>query len=188
MANKKTVGFIVGSLRRDSFSKKVAKYLADLLEEQFDVSFFDIAPLSMYNEDVDNENDTPQEWRHFRDEVKEKDAVLFVTPEYNRSIPPVLKNALDIASRPYGKNNWSGKPGAVVSVSPGALGAFGANHILRQSAVFLNIYMMQQPEAYIGNVAAQTDDTGVTDKRLQDFLRTFADAFADWVNKFTAQR
>jgi len=110
--------------------------------------------------------------------------VLFVTPEYNRSIPAVLKNALDIASRPYGKNAWQGKPGAIVSVSPGQFGGFGANSHLRQTTVFLNIYMMGQPEAYIGNVADVTDSTGVTDESTKEFLLTFANAFTEWVNKF----
>jgi len=186
MANKKSIGILVGSLRRDSFSKKVAQYLAGLLEEEFDVSFLDISSLTMYNQDVDNENDTPQEWLRFRDEVKAKDAVLFVTPEYNRSMPAVLKNAIDIASRPYTSNVWSGKPGAVVSVSPGAIGGFGASSHLRQSATCVNIYMMQQPEAYIGNVSSVVDTDGVSDKQTQDFLRKFADTFADWVHKFMA--
>ncbi|MDR0286331.1 MAG: NAD(P)H-dependent oxidoreductase, partial [Clostridiales bacterium] len=140
--DKKTIGILVGSLRRDSFNKKVAEYLSGLLKEQFNVCFPDISSLVMYNQDLDNEKDTPREWLQFRKEVKSLDAVLFVTPEYNRSMPPVLKNALDIASRPYTANSWSGKPGAVVSVSPGKIGGFGASQHLRQSASCLNIYMM----------------------------------------------
>jgi len=183
---KRTIGVLVGSLRAGSFCKIIASHLAGLLTEQFDVKFLDISDLSMYNQDLDAENVTPQAWLDFRQEVKALDAVLFVTPEYNRSLPPVLINALDIASRPYGKNAWDGKPGAVVSVSPGAMGGYGANHILRQSAAFLNIYMMQQPEAYIGNVAASTDETGVRDESLKKFLQSIAGAFTDWINKFTA--
>jgi len=183
--SKKTVGIIVGSLRRDSFSKKVAQYLAGLLEEQFCVRSLDISSLAMYNEDLDNEYDVPQEWRLFREEVRSLDAVLFVTPEYNRSMPALLKNALDVASRPHNANAWGGKPGAVVSVSPGKIGGFGANHHLRQSAACLNIRMMQQPEAYIGEIAASVDANGVSDKRVQDFLRLFADAFAVWINKLS---
>jgi chromate reductase len=179
------VGIVVGSLRRDSFSKKVAQYLAALLEEQFDVRFLDIASLAMYNEDLDNENDMPQGWRQFRQSVKAVDAVLFVTPEYNRSMPAVLKNALDVASRPYTDNAWSKKPGAAVSISPGMIGGFGANSHLRQSAACLNIYIMQQPEAYIGGIAGSVDTGGVSEKRTQDFLRKYANAFADWVHKFT---
>jgi len=137
----------------------------------------------MYNEDIDQDNG-PEEWRLFREEVKALDAVLFVTPEYNRSVPAVLKNALDIASRPMAASSWTGKPGGIVSVSPGKIGGFGASNHLRQIATSLNIYMMQQPEAYIGGIADAVDANGVTDKGFQDFLRKYAMAFADWVNKF----
>ena len=185
MSNK-TIGVLVGSLRRDSFSQKVAQYLGNLLEKRFTVTFLDIGSLSMYNQDLENEVDIPQEWLRFRQEVKALDAVLFVTPEYNRSMPPVLKNALDVASRPMVANAWKGKPGAVVSVSPGAIGGFGVNHHLRQSATCLNIYMMSQPEAYIGGVADSMDAEGVSEKRIQEFLRKFADDFVDWINRLTA--
>jgi chromate reductase len=112
------------------------------------------------------------------------DAVLFVTPEYNRSVPAVLKNAVDVASRPYGKNVWNGKPGAVISSSIGAIGGFGANHILRQSLVFINVPAMAQPEAYIGNVAANFDDSGkLTKEDTQKFLKDFIKAFQSWVEK-----
>ena len=180
---ERRIGIIVGSVRRDSFSKKVARYLSDLLSGRFDAVFLDIGSLPMYDQDLDDGADVPPEWKRFRDEVEALDAVLFVTPEYNRSMPPVLKNALDIASRPAGKNSWSGKPGAVVSVSPGSLGGFGANHHLRQSAACLNICMMQQPEAYIGGIAGSVDADGVSDKRTQDLLRRFSDAFADWIDR-----
>jgi len=183
--DKKTIGIIVGSLRRDSYCKKAARYLSGLLEENFNVRFVDISDLAMYNEDLDNDSDIPGEWERLRREVKPLDAVLFVTPEYNRSMPAVLKNALDVASRPYGANSWSGKPGAIISVSPGSMGAFGANHSLRQTMSFLNIYMMQQPEAYISNVAGAVDAGGVCDEKLQDFLRQFADAYTNWVNRFS---
>jgi chromate reductase len=181
--DQKMVGILVGSLRRDSFSGKVAAYLAGLLEDSLNVKFVDISRLALYNQDLDNDADMPQEWRGFRQEVKALDAVLFVTPEYNRSMPAVLKNALDIASRPFMANAWSGKPGGVVSVSPGKIGGFGANSHLRQTAVCLNIYMMAQPEAYVGGVAAAVDANGVTDKSTQDFLRKYAAAFTQWVRQ-----
>jgi len=183
--SRKTIGIFVGSLRKDSFSKKVAKYIAGILAEQFDVKFPDISELAMYNEDLDN-GTPPAEWRTFREEVKALDAVLFVTPEYNRSVPAVLKNALDVASRPSGESVWGGKPGGVASVSPGKIGAFGASNHLRQTATCLNIYMMQKPEAYIGGIAAAVDGDGVSDKSMQDYLRAFAVDFIEWVNKFTA--
>jgi len=186
MTNKKIIGILVGSLRRDSFNKKVARYLATILEEQFEVRFLDIGSLAMYNEDLDNENDMPQQWRDYREAVKALDGVLFVTPEYNRSMPAAMKNALDIASRPYTSNLWGRKPGAVISVSPGMIGGFGANHHLRQSAACLNIYMMQQPEAYIGNIVDLLDADGIPHERTQNTLRRFANAFAAWVNRFVS--
>ena len=174
--SKKTVGILAGSLRRDSISRIIAGFFSELLSVRFDVCILDIAPLAMYNQDLDNGNDIPEEWKRFRAVVKGLDAVLFVTPEYNRSVPAVLKNALDIASRPYGANAWSGKPGAVVSVSPGAIGGFGANHHLRQTAACLNIRMMQQPEAYIGGIGSPADL-----ENSSDFFHKFAEAFAEWI-------
>jgi chromate reductase len=110
--------------------------------------------------------------------------VLFLTPEYNRSVPGVLKNAIDVGSRPYGKSAWNGKPGAVISVTSGALGAFGANHHLRQSLVFLNVPAMPQPEAYIGNAASLFDDKGtLTNDSTRSFLQKFLQAFAQWIER-----
>ena len=184
MSSNLKIGILAGSLRRDSYSRIVAQFTASMLEKQFDISFLDIAALAMYNEDLDNDINMPPEWRIFRQSVNATDAVLFVTPEYNRSIPAVLKNALDVASRPYASNAWSGKPGAVIGIAQGIIGGFGACSHLRQSAGCLNIYMMQQPEAYIGNISETIDDNGVPDKRTQDFLQMFTNAFTDWVNRF----
>jgi chromate reductase len=113
--------------------------------------------------------------------------VLFVTPEYNRSVPAPLKNAIDVGSRPYGQSVWDKKPAAVVSVSPGAIGAFGANHHLRQSLVFLNMPTMQQPEAYIGGADKLFDASGkITNDGTRDFLTKFMAAYAAWVEKHSA--
>jgi chromate reductase len=140
--------------------------------------------LPLYNEDLETAS-PPAQWTVFRQRVKAADAVLFVTPEYNRSVPAALKNALDVGSRPYGSSVWDRKPGAIVSASPGAIGAFGANHHLRQSLVFLNVPTMQQPEAYIGHVDKLFDEHG---KLMNDgtgkFLREFMQAFANWVGRF----
>ena len=112
------------------------------------------------------------------------DGVLILTPEYNRSVPAVLKNAIDVGSRPYGQSAWDGKPCAVVSVSPGAQGAFGANHHLRQSLVFLNMPAMQQPEAYIGNAGKLFNDAGeLAEDSTRAFLQKFIDAFDTWVER-----
>jgi chromate reductase len=140
----------------------------------------EIGQLPFYNQDLE---DIPQPaWTAFRDRVRVADAVLFVTPEYNRSVPGVLKNAIDVGSRPHGSSVWSGKPAAVVSVSPGAIGGFGANHHLRQSLVFLDMPAMQQPEAYIGNAGALFDDEGhVTNDDRRRLLQTFASTFAAWI-------
>ena len=126
MPAQKTVAVIVGSLRRDSFSKKIAHALVDLAPEGLRFDFVDLAGLSMYNQDL--EATPPSDWTTFRERVRAADAVLFVTPEYNRSVPGVLKNAIDVGSRPYGQSVFSGKPAAVLSTSPGAMGGFGANH------------------------------------------------------------
>src|SRR5256885_14949633 len=142
------VAVIIGSLRKDSINRKVANALAEVAPDGLKLSIVEIGHLPIYNQDGDE--NPPAEWTAFRERIRRADAVLFVTPEHNRSVPAALKNALDIGSRPYGKSAWNGKPGAVVSASPGAIGAFGANHHLRQSLVFLNVPAMPQPEAYIG--------------------------------------
>ena len=144
----------------------------------------ELGGLAMFNQDFDDEGRTPAEWTDFREGLKTFDAFLFVTPEYNRSVPAVLKNALDIGSRPYGENVWDGKPGAVISVTPGALGAFGSNHHLRQTLAFLNVPTMPQPEAYIANVANLLDVGGyLRNVQTREFLQRFMDAFAVWVGK-----
>ena len=116
--------------------------------------------------------------------IAESDAVLFITPEYNRSVPGVLKNAIDVGSGPPGKSSFLGKPTAVVSVSQGARGAFGANHALRQSFVFLDMPAMQQPEAYIGNAAAlYAEDGSLKNETTAEFLRKFAKIFETWIDR-----
>jgi len=182
---KMKVGIIVGSARKCSFSQKVADVIAANLPEQFDLRCLRIDNLALFNQDYDEENTVPEAWVSFRNEVREMGAYLFVTPEYNRSVPPALKNAIDIASRPYGQNNWSAKPAAVVSVSPGGIGGFGANHHLRQTLTFLNLYTMQQPEAYLSNIMDQLDEDGnLTTERTVEYLKNFASSFAEWITKF----
>ena len=181
--SKRIVGVFVGSLRKKSYSRQVANTLKTLAPEDLALEFIELGDLEMYNQDLDDEGRVPASWSRFREHVKQLDAVLFVTPEYNRSIPAILKNALDIGSRPFGQNVWNGKPGAVISVSPGALGAFGANHLFRQSLVVLNIPTMQQPEAYIGNVAKLYDDEGeLISEKTRDYLNSIIRAFAAWIN------
>jgi len=176
----KKIGVFVGSLRKESYSRKIAKELMKLAPLSFMMEIVEIGELSIYNQDLDD--NPPSAWKAFRENAKKFDAVLFVTPEYNRSVPAVLKNALDVGSRPYGYSIWDGKPGAVVSVSPSGLSAFGANHHLRQSLVFLNIPAIQQPEAYIGNVEALFDTKGILIDSTCKFLKKFMDAFTIWVD------
>jgi len=177
----KKVGVIVGSLRKESFSGKVASELIRLAPASLVAEKIEIGDLTIFNQDLDDENRTPQAWITFREKLKEFDAFLFVTPEYNRSVPPVLKNAIDVGSRPYGQSVWNAKPGAVISVSPGRLSGFGANHHLRQSLVFLNVPTMQQPEGYIGEVDKAIDANGNFDERTITFLEGFMKAFTVWV-------
>ncbi|EOL42049.1 flavin reductase [Enterococcus phoeniculicola] len=173
----KKIGFLVGSLRKESFSKKVATAIAGLFPSDFEPVFISLDDLDMYNQDFDDENRAPASWTTFRETVKDMTGFVFVTPEYNRSVPAVLKNALDVGSRPYGQSVWDGKPGLVVSVSPGALSGFGANHHLRQSLVFLNVPTLQQPEAYLGNVMDMINEDGTIVEGTMTFLKTIVDTY-----------
>jgi len=178
----KKIAVFVGSLRKESYNLKMAHALAGLAPPSLELEIVDIGRLPLYNQDYDDEGKPPEAWTAFRQRVKAFDGVLFVTPEHNRSVPAALKNAIDVASRPYGKSVWARKPGAVVSVSPGAMGAFGANHHLRQSLVFLDVPVMQQPEAYIGGAAQLFDGEGrITNEKTREFLAKFMETFATWV-------
>lgn len=183
MANKQ-VGIFVGSLRKESYNRKIANYLISIAPKGYDFKIIEIGNLPLYNEDLDA-GTPPKEYSDFRKTVGKLDALLFVTAEYNRSAPAVLKNAIDVASRPYGKNMWNGKPGAIISSSIGVIAGFGANHHLRQSLVFVNVPVMAQPEVYLGNVANYFDKEGkLTDKDCQSFLADFLKAYKAWVEKF----
>jgi len=180
------ISVLIGSLRRDSFSKKLAKSLVHLVPEYVQLDFIDLSDLPIYNQDFDDDGLPPASYTNFRSVIQNTDALLFVTPEYNRSVPAVLKNAIDVASRPYGKNMWDGKPAAIISVSPGHLSAFGANHHLRQSLVFLNVLPLQQPEAYIGNIKNLMNDNGeINNEETISFLKSFMAAFLSWIDQVT---
>lgn len=183
MAASKNVAVVVGSLRKDSFNRKMAKAMIELAPAALRLEIVEIGDLPNYNQDLDEAGKLPAAWGTFRQRIRAADAVIFVTPEYNRSVPGVLKNALDVGSRPYGQSVWSRKCAAIASVSPGAIGGFGANHHLRQSLVFLDMPAMQQPEAYIGNAAQLFDAAGkLTNESTQAFVRKFLETFAAWVN------
>jgi chromate reductase len=181
MATRK-IAVLVGSLRKESFTRKVAKTMMLLAPPTLDMEIVEIGQLPLYNEDDDTAN-PPATFTEFRNRIRDVDGVLFCTPEYNRSIPGALKNAIDVGSRPYGQAVWNGKPCAVVSVSPGAIGGFGANHHLRQCLPFLNMPCMAAPEAYVGGIASKLDGDNLTDESTRKFLQTFVDAFAAWVER-----
>lgn len=183
MSQARSVAVIVGSLRKDSATRKAAQALAALTPNlKFDI--VEIGDLPHFDQDL--EAAPPAEWVRFRNEVAAHEAVLFATPEYNRSVPGVLKNAIDVGSRPYGASVWDGKPGAVISVSPGALAGFGANHHLRQSLAFLNVPLLTN-EAYIGNAYALFGASGeLINEGTAEFLKAFGQAFAAWIEKILA--
>jgi len=181
------VGILVGSLRKDSYSKKIAQNVAALFPDGYDAEFVDIGKMPLYNQDFDDDNNAPEEITTFRNTMKHIDAVLFVTPEYNRSIPGVLKNAIDVGSRPPNSSIWSGKPAAIISQSPSNLSGFGANHHLRQPLVFLDMPILQQPEVYLAHSAELLDENGkIKNKDTIEFLQSFVDTFVKWIETHQA--
>ncbi len=178
---KATIAFLNGSLRKDSFHGKLGRAIIAASANRLDF----VTPgldLPLYDSDLDK--DPLPAWTAFRDAIRDVDGVLFGSPEYNRSMTGALKNAIDVGSRPYGKSVFSKKPAAVFSGSPGLTGGFGSNHHLRQSCVFLDMPMMQQPEAYWGLLSDDKFDAdgGIKDEKLAGFVSAFAAAFADWVD------
>ena len=187
MPAQRKVAVFVGSLRKESLTRKVAKTIFSLASTSLAFEIVDIGSVSHYNQDL--EPTPPADWLALRDKVRPADAVLFATPEYNRSVPGVLKNAIDVGSRPKESSVFNGKPGAVISVSPGNISGFGANQHLRQMLVFLNVPTMQQPEAYIGGAGKLFDDAGnLTNDSTRQFLKGFVDAYSAWVELILAGR
>jgi len=185
MATTRNVAVLVGSLRKASLNRKLALALAKLAPPTLKLSIVEIGDVPPFNEDW--EANPPKPAADFKAAIQAADAVLFVTPEYNRAAPGLLKNAIDVASRPYGKSAWNGKPGAVISASPGAIGGFGANHSLRQSFVFLNVPMLPH-EAYIGQAHTLFDDAGnLTNESTKDFLNQFLTRYAAWIESNIAK-
>jgi len=180
MGTTRDIAVIVGSLRKESLNRKMANALAKMAPPSLGLEIVEIGNLPLFNQD--DEANPPAASVAFKARIEKAQAVLFVTPEYNRSVPGVLKNAIDVASRPSGKSAWNGKPCAVISVSPGAIGGFGANQHLRQSLVFLNMPALQQPEAYIGGAGDLFDAQGdITKASTKEFLQKFLAAFAQWI-------
>jgi len=182
------IAIIVGSLREGSLNRKMARSICAIRGDNLDCAMIEIGDLPLYNQDLDS--NPPEQWTRFRDQVRPADGVLFVSPEYNRGIPGVLKNAIDVGSRPYGQSVFDKKPAAIITVSPGAIGGFGANHQIRQSCVFLNMPMMQQPEAYLGGVTDDSfgPDGELKDGTLKELVTKLAHAFHDWVDMIHRSR
>ena len=176
-------GVIVGSIRKNSYSKGVAEAIVAGLPDDAEVTYLNIAKLPLYNQDYDA--DSPVEYTEFRQAVAAQDAFIFVTPEHNRSIPAALKNALDVASRPWGQSVWGGKPALVASQSISGISGVLAHHVLRQSLVFLDMPTMQQPELYIGNTDKLADENGhITNEGTQSFLAGAGKQFSEFAAKF----
>jgi len=178
----KNIAVIVGSLRKESISRKVAENLIALAPPSLKPAIVEIGDLPLYNLDLETDAPPPA-WQRFRDQVRAAQGLLFVTPEFNRSVPGALKNAIDVGSRPYGKSVWAGKPGAIVSGSIGSVGGFGANHALRQSMVFLDVPLLQQSEVYLSHFDKLIQPDGKLVPATEEFLRKFMQTFAAWVDK-----
>jgi chromate reductase len=182
------IAIIVGSLREGSLNRRVARSICAIRGDNLDCSIIEIGDLPLYNQDYDG--NPPEQYVRFRKQVAEADGVLFVSPEYNRGIPGVLKNAIDVGSRPYGQSVFDKKPAAIVTASPGSIGGFGANHQIRQACVFLNMPVMQQPEAYLGHVTDNSfDENGqLKEGPLKELVAGLAHAFHDWVEMILRSR
>lgn len=178
------VGVIVGSLRKESYSRKIAHNVVDMFPSGYETEFIEIGNLALYNEEYDA--NPPSEYTDFRNKIRLCDAFLFVTPEYNRSVPGVLKNALDVGSRPYGESVWDEKPAGIISQSISNLSGFGANHHLRQSLTFLNMPVVQQPEVYLANAQDLLDENGkIHNEDTKAFLQSFIDTFVKLIEGHT---
>lgn len=180
----KTIAVIVGSLRRDSFNKKLAGALVKLAPPDFTFSTVEIGDLPLYNQD-DDANQAPQVKR-LKAQITAADALLFVTPEYNRSIPGVLKNAIDHASRPYGQSVWAGKPAGVIGISVGAIGTALSQQHLRNVLAYLDVPTLGQPEAFLQMKDGLFEADGSIAAASRQFLQGWMDRYVAWVNKHLA--
>ena len=185
----RNVGVIVGSLRRDSYTRKIARAVMSMAPPTLSLSFVEIGDLPLYNPDLEGEQ-SPPAWTEFRKRIREVDSLLFFTPEHNRGLPAAMKNAIDVGSRPPGQNTWGGKPAGTVSVTPGALGAMGSHQQLRQSLAAVGVAVMPSPEMYIGNVATLlAEDGSVTNEKTREQLQRFLNSYVIWLERFpVAQR
>ena len=184
------IAILVDSLRKESYNRKIARSVCAIRGDDLACTMVEIGDLPLYNQDYDALPQQPEQYVRFRDQIRSADGILFCTAEYNRGMPGVLKNAIDVGSRPYGQSVWDKKPAAIISSSIGAIGGFGANHQLRQSCVFLNMPVMLQPEAYIGNVSDKDFDADghLKDGSAKQFVETIAHAFHGWIDMIHRSR
>ena len=184
--SKIKIAVVVGSLRKDSLNRRLARAVEQLAPQDFEFSHLRIDDLPLYNQDFDS--DYPVTAMRLKRDVEAADALLFATPEYNRSIPGVLKNALDIGSRPWGKNSFAGKPGGVLGISVGAVGTAAAQQHLRTILAYLDVPTLGQPEVYLQFKEGLIDEHGRIDSDdTRKFLQDFMDRYAAWVKGFQAR-
>ena len=186
MSMNRDVAVLVGSLRKESFNRKMAHALIELAPSQLKLGIVEIGQLPHYNQDLDTAN-PPAQWAAFRDQVRPLHAVIFVTPEYNRSVPGVLKNAIDHASRPYGQSAWAGKPAGVLGGSVGPIGTAIAQQHLRNVLAYLDVPTLGQPEVFIQVKDGLFDSAGnIANADSKKFLQTWMDKYALWVSTHAA--
>jgi chromate reductase, NAD(P)H dehydrogenase (quinone) len=180
---KRRVAVLIGSLRKEAFSRRLAEALRNVQPASLELEFVDIGALPLYNQDLETDS-PPAAWSEYRAKIAASDAVLFVSPEYNRGMPASIKNAIDVGSRPYGKASINGKPCAVASSSPGNIGGFGANLQIRQSVLFLDMPTMLQPELYVAQVDKVIEAGGkASNDATRQLLEKFLAKFADWIER-----
>jgi chromate reductase, NAD(P)H dehydrogenase (quinone) len=173
---------IAGSLRRESFNRSALRAATDLVPEGATIDIFELDGIPGFNQD--EEQNPPAKVVELKQRIREADAVLIVTPEYNYSVPGVLKNAIDWASRPYGDSAWNGKPAAIMGASVGTIGTARAQYHLRQMMVFLNMFPVNQPEVMIGNASERFDAQGkLTDDATKNFIRQLLQNLVEWTRR-----
>lgn len=179
------IAVVIGSLRKDSFNRKLGLALAQLAPDNFTFEHLEIGDLPLYNQDEDGNQPAPV--KRLKTEISAAQGLLFITPEYNRSIPGVLKNAIDHASRPYGQSAWGGKPAGVIGVSVGAIGTALAQQHLRNVLAYLDVPTLGQPEAFIQNKEDLFDDKGhIGNEGTKQFMQAWLDKYVAWVKTHNA--
>lgn len=182
---KLKVSVLVGSLRKESIALKIAKKVIDLNAGSLDLEILNIGDLPLYNEDLDTEKTEPNSWAEFRQKLKDSDGILFVTPEYNRSLPGCLKNAIDVGSRPKDQNAWANLPVAAISHSQGSMGGIAAHLHLKSLLPTLNCYLMPQPEMYLPNSGKLFDEKGdFADPKSAALVQKFSESMIKWFERF----